>query len=155
MRISRRTILKAAGALPLAVGNLGMAARAQMAAAAPAAGAVPPVLFVHGNGDHAALWITTLWRMESNGVARERMSAINFTDPLARKDDDKPEPMKSSTEDQRRELGEAIKQLKRRTGCRGRPPRARAVQRGADRRAGLAGIGKQDCDRRADLLAIR
>ena len=29
-----------------------------------------------------------------------------------------------------------------------------AVQRGADRGAGLAGVGKQNCDRRVDLLAI-
>src|SRR5512141_1715147 len=115
MRISRRSILKAAGTLPLAAGNFGFAAWAQTAPAAPSAAEIPPVLFVHGNGDHAALWITTLWRMESNGVPRGRMFAINVTDPLARADDTKPEPNKSSTEDQRRELGEAIKELKRRT----------------------------------------
>jgi lipase len=63
------------------------------------------------------VWITTLWRMESNGVPRDRMFAINFTDPLARTDDTQPEPNKSSTEDQRRELGDAIKELKRRTGA--------------------------------------
>ncbi len=115
MNISRRAILKGAGALPLIVRNFGFAARAQTATAA--AGEIPPVLFVHGNGDHAALWITTLWRMETNGIPRERMFAINFTDPLARADDTKAEPNKSSTEDQRRELGEAIKELKRRTGA--------------------------------------
>jgi len=117
MNMSRRTILKGAGALPLAAGNFGMAAQAQTAPAAPGATEIPPILFVHGNGDHAALWITTLWRMESNGVPRERMLAINFTDPLARADDTKPEPNKSSTEDQRRELGEAVKELKQRTGA--------------------------------------
>lgn len=117
MHISRRTILKGAGALPLAAGSFGLAAFAQVAPAAPSTGEIPPVLFVHGHGDHSALWITTLWRMESNGVPRERMVAINFTDPLARADDAKPEPNKSSTEDQRRELGEAIKELKRRTGA--------------------------------------
>ena len=117
MSLSRRTILKGAGALPLAVGSFGLAAFAQTVPAVPSASQVPPVLFVHGNGDHAALWITTLWRMESNGVPRDRMVAINFTDPLARADDTKPEPNKSSTEDQRRELGDAIKELKRRTGA--------------------------------------
>ncbi|MGA7994998.1 MAG: hydrolase [Bradyrhizobium sp.] len=116
MKISRRTILRGAGALPLAVGNFGFAALAQTTAA-PNATEIPPVLFVHGNGDHAALWMTALWRMESNGVARDRMSAINFTDPLARADDTKAEPDKSSTEDQRRELGEAVQELKRRTGA--------------------------------------
>ena len=45
------------------------------------------------------------------------MFAINFTDPLARTDDTKQEPNRSSTEDQRRELGEAIQELKRRTGA--------------------------------------
>src|ERR1700686_3276612 len=117
MLISRRTILKGAAALPLAAGNFGLAALAQVPPAASGAAEVPPILFVHGNGDHAALWITTLWRMESNGVPRDRMFAINFTDPLARADDTKPEPNKSSTEDQRRELGEAIKQLKQHTGA--------------------------------------
>src|SRR3954453_16427011 len=87
MHISRRTILKGAGALPLAVNSLGLRAFAQAPSAAPGATDVAPILFVHGNGDQAALWTTTLWRMESNGVPRERMFAINFTDPLARSDD--------------------------------------------------------------------
>src|SRR3954467_2857592 len=117
MRISRRTILTSAGALPLLAGNFSRLAFAQAPASIGSEAAVPPVLFVHGNGDHAALWITTAWRMESNGVARERMFAINLTDPLARADDTKPEPNKSSTEDQRRELGEAIQQLKLSTGA--------------------------------------
>jgi pimeloyl-ACP methyl ester carboxylesterase len=117
MRISRRTVLKGVGTLPLAAGNFGFSAFAQTPPAAASAAEVPPMLFVHGNGDHAALWMTTLWRMESNGVPRDRMFAINFTDPLARTDDTKPEPNKSSTEDQRRELGDAIKELKRRTGA--------------------------------------
>src|SRR5882672_20714 len=117
MSISRRTLLKGAGVLPLAAGNLGFAAFAQTPPAAPGAADVPPFLFVHGNGDHAALWLTTLWRMESNGVSRDRMFAINFTDPLARADDTKAEPNKSSIEDQRRELGEAVQELKRRTGA--------------------------------------
>jgi pimeloyl-ACP methyl ester carboxylesterase len=116
MNLSRRTVLKGVGALPLAAGNFAFSALAQTAPAAPGAD-VPPVLFVHGNGDHAALWITTLWRMESNGVPRDRMLAINFTDPLARTDDAVAQPNRSSTEDQRRELSEAIKELKRRTGA--------------------------------------
>src|SRR3954467_15414651 len=117
MRISRRTILTSAGALPLLAGNFSRLAFAQAPASIGSEAAVPPVLFVHGNGDHAALWITTAWRMESNGVARERMLAINFTDPLARADDTQPESNRSSSEDQRRELGEVIKELKRRTGA--------------------------------------
>src|SRR3979411_1444015 len=106
MHLSRRAVLKGAGILPLAAGNFGFSAFAQAPPAAPSATEVPPVLFVHGNGDHAALWITTLWRMESNGVRRDRMFAINFTDPLARTDDSKPEPNKYSTAEQRRELAD-------------------------------------------------
>src|SRR3954465_11851117 len=117
MTISRRTILKGAGALPLLSGEFGMAAFAQGPPATSTPAQIPPILFVHGNGDHAALWITTAWRMESNGVPRERMFAINFTDALARADDTQPEPNRSSAEDQRRELGEAIKELKRHTGA--------------------------------------
>ncbi|WP_291869218.1 hydrolase [Bradyrhizobium sp.] len=116
MSLSRRTLLKGASALPLAAGTFGLPAFAQIATSAPPA-QVPPMLFVHGNGDHAALWITTLWRMESNRVPRDRMLAINFTDPLARTDDAVAQPNRSSTEDQRRELGEAIQELKRRTGA--------------------------------------
>jgi hypothetical protein len=55
--------------------------------------------------------------MESNGVPRERMFAINFTDPLARTDDKVEQAGRSSTEDQRRELADAIKELKGRTGA--------------------------------------
>ncbi len=117
MNLTRRTILKGMGTLPLLADALALPAQAQTAAAAAAAGELPPVLFVHGNGDHAALWMTTLWRMESNGVPRARMSAINFTDPLARNDDAVAQPNRSSTEDQRRELNEAIKALKERTGA--------------------------------------
>jgi pimeloyl-ACP methyl ester carboxylesterase len=117
MRLTRRTILKGAGALPLLAGDFGFSASAQPASAPLAASDIPPVLFVHGNGDHAALWITTLWRMESNGVPHDRMLAINFTDPLARTDDKVEQANRSSSEDQRRELGEAIAELKRRTGA--------------------------------------
>ena len=121
MGLTRRTMLWGTGALPLLAGNLASnlssSAMAQTASTPSVAADVPPILFVHGNGDHAALWITTLWRMESNGVPRERMLAINFTDPLARTDDKVEQPNRSSTEDQRRELGEAVKELQRRTGA--------------------------------------
>jgi pimeloyl-ACP methyl ester carboxylesterase len=122
MSPSRRQILKSAGSLPLLAASLGFSAFSSQAWAQPAPAAsgpaeMPPVLFVHGNGDHAALWISTLWRMESNGVPRDRMLAISFTDPLARTDDKVEQPNRSSTEDQRRELGEAVQELKRRTGA--------------------------------------
>ena len=114
MALSRRMLLRGAAALPLLAKNFPVPASAQSGAGARE---VPPILFVHGNGDHAALWITTMWRMESNGVARDRMVAINFTNPVARNDDTVAQPNRSSTEDQRRELADAIKALKQRTGA--------------------------------------
>jgi hypothetical protein len=117
MRVSRRSILKGVAALPLAANSFGFGAAAQSNPVAPRASQVPPILFVHGNGDHAALWMTTLWRMESNGLTRDRLFAINFTDPLAPTDDGAPQKDRSSTEDQRRELGDAIQELKRRSGA--------------------------------------
>jgi len=117
MGISRRTLLGAAGTLPLLTRGLTAPAVAQTPPNAAISTEIPPILFAHGNGDHAALWITTLWRMESNGVPRERLAAINFTDPLARSDDSVPQENRSSTADQRRELAEAIRDLKQRTGA--------------------------------------
>ncbi|MBR0934966.1 hydrolase [Bradyrhizobium jicamae] len=116
MELSRRTILKGAGALSLLGGRLGAPALAQAAPGVSGAD-IAPILFVHGNGDQAPLWVTTIWRMESNGVPRERMFAINFTDPLARTDDKVEQAGRSSTEDARRELGEAIRELKQKTGA--------------------------------------
>ncbi|WP_407149658.1 hydrolase [Bradyrhizobium sp. ORS 86] len=116
MDLSRRTILKGAGALSLLGSRLGGSAMAQAAPDAPG-GDIPPILFVHGNGDQAPLWMTTIWRMESNGVPHQRLLAVNFTDPLARADDKVEQAGRSSTDDQRRELGEAIKELKQATGA--------------------------------------
>src|SRR5438034_4417865 len=117
MSILRRTILRGAAVLPFAAFSLRFGAAAQTDPVVRGGAQIPPILFVHGNGDHAALWMTTLWRMESNGVARDRLFAINFTDPQARADDAVPQQNRSSTEDQRRELSDAIKELKRRTGA--------------------------------------
>jgi hypothetical protein len=114
MTLSRRSILKAVSVLPLATANFTLRASAQTASAPTD---IAPILFVHGNGDYAALWLTTLWRMETNGVTRERMSAINFTDPLARTDDKVMQADHSSAEDQRRELAAAVAELKQRTGA--------------------------------------
>lgn len=117
MKLSRRTILLGTGSLPFAVASLRTGAWAQAAPSAAPGAEVPPILFVHGNGDYDALWMTTMWRMESNGIARDRMAAINFTDPLARSDDKVEQANRSSIEDQRRELTAAIAELKRRTGA--------------------------------------
>jgi hypothetical protein len=117
MSISRRRFLKGAAVLPVVAHGFGFGAAAQTSSATAGGADIPPILLVHGNGDHAALWMTTLWRMESNGIPRDRLFAINFTDPLARTDDSVAQANRSSTEDQRRELGDAIRELKRRTGA--------------------------------------
>ncbi|WP_376087255.1 hydrolase [Roseomonas sp. CCTCC AB2023176] len=76
-----------------------------------------PLLLVHGNGDHAALWMTTIWRWESNGWPRDRLRALDFTDPLARNDDAVPQPLRSGTDDALRELRAEIAALRARTGA--------------------------------------
>jgi triacylglycerol lipase len=58
---------------------------------------MPPIVFVHGNGDTAALWLTTQWRFESNGWPRDRLHAIEVPYPLARDDDSKPQAGRTST----------------------------------------------------------
>ena len=48
---------------------------------------LPPVVFVHGNGDSSALWINNIWRFEANGYKRGQLFAIDFPYPNARRDD--------------------------------------------------------------------
>ena len=76
----------------------------------------PPVLFVHGNGDSAALWTTIVWRFESNGYDPARLFAIDFTSPSARTDDTKPQENRSSTDDALRELSAKVAEIQSRTG---------------------------------------
>ena len=68
----------------------------------------PPIVFVHGNGDSAALWHTTVWRWESNGWPRERLFAVNMPNPQARDDDTKEQPGRSGSADQRRHLAAEV-----------------------------------------------
>src|SRR5712691_3240997 len=116
MKLTRRQLLHSAIA-SIAAAELPWLTQAQPNPAAPGQAPRTPILFVHGNGDHAALWIATLWRFESNGYPRECMHAFNFTDPLARADDAVAEKGRSSTEDQLRELKAAIRAVRERTGA--------------------------------------
>jgi pimeloyl-ACP methyl ester carboxylesterase len=59
----------------------------------------PPIVFMHGNGDSAALWQTTIWRFESNGWPRERLFAVDQPNPVARDDDAVAQAGRSSTGD--------------------------------------------------------
>jgi pimeloyl-ACP methyl ester carboxylesterase len=76
-----------------------------------------PILFVHGNGDQAPIWLTALWRFESNGYRRERLYALNFTDPMARDDDGVPQANRSSTQDQLNELTQVIDRIRSATSA--------------------------------------
>ncbi|MBP7063503.1 alpha/beta fold hydrolase [Ferrovibrio sp.] len=87
------------------------------AAAPPAAPPPTPIVFVHGNGDTAALWHTILWRFESNGFPRDRLAAIDFRYPLARNADDKEQALRSSSTEARQELAAFVADVKRRTGA--------------------------------------
>ena len=106
LEIGRRPLMLAAAALT--------AGCAGLAAAKP----LPPILFVHGNGDTAALWLTTLWRFESNGWPRERLHAIHLPYPLARDSDDTPQPGRTSTAEHRAYLAAEIDRVLAATGAR-------------------------------------
>jgi pimeloyl-ACP methyl ester carboxylesterase len=76
-----------------------------------------PIVFVHGDSDQAAIWQTAIWRFESNLYPRNRLFAINFTDPQARDDDTVAQANRSSTQDQLRELTAFVGGVKARTGA--------------------------------------
>lgn len=76
-----------------------------------------PILFVHGNGDSSALWITTLWRFEANGYPRERLFTIDYPYPTARDDDTIPQPSRSSTDEQRTQLAARVDAVLAQTGA--------------------------------------
>lgn len=76
----------------------------------------PPILFVHGNGDSSALWLTTVWRFESNGYPRELLHALDFPSPSARDDDDVAQANRSGTGEQRAFLAAEVGALLARTG---------------------------------------
>lgn len=103
----RRWLLAAASAL-----------LASCALPPPAPDLPPPVVFVHGNGDSAALWSTTQWRFESNGWPRERLHAIDLPYPLARDADDQPQPGRSSAADHMRFLSAEVDKVLAATGAK-------------------------------------
>lgn len=104
MRFTRRSLLAALLLVLLAV------------TAARAADGSPPILFVHGNGDSAAIWLMTIWRFESNGYESSRLFAINHPRPTARSDDTKEQENRSGTADQLKELAAKIAEIRAATG---------------------------------------
>jgi triacylglycerol lipase len=79
---------------------------------------LPPIVFIHGNGDSAALWTTTLWRFESNGWPRERLLAIDVPYPQARDDDGKMQEGRSSTAENMAYLSAEVDKFLQSTGAR-------------------------------------
>jgi triacylglycerol lipase len=77
----------------------------------------PPIVFVHGNGDTAALWLTTEWRFESNGWPRNRLYAVDIPYPTAREDDTKPQEGRSSTTENMQYLSAEVDKVLRATGA--------------------------------------
>ena len=106
--IFRRSFLGVVAAVVLAAG----------CASNPSMQEAPPVVFVHGNGDTAVLWQTTVWRFESNGWPRERLHAVDIPYPLAREDDARPQEGRSSTAEQMAYLSAEVDKVLAATGAR-------------------------------------
>jgi len=98
---------------------IGAAASTMLAACAtgPAPADLPPIVFVHGNGDTAGLWLTTIWRFESNAWPSSRLHAIDLPYPLARDDDTKPQEGRSSTDEHMRYLSAEVDRVRAATGA--------------------------------------
>ncbi len=100
------------------LGALFFAAAAALAGCAtPPPETAPPVVFVHGNGDTAALWMTTIWRFESNGWPRERLHAVHFPYPQSRDADAVPQAGRSSADEQMQHLAAEVNKVLRATGA--------------------------------------
>jgi triacylglycerol lipase len=105
---ARRLFLGLAASLALLAG---------CASAPPSFEEAPPIVFVHGNGDTGALWQTTAWRFESNGWPRSRLHAIDHPYPLARDDDTKAQPGRSSTAEHMAYLKAEVDKVLKATGA--------------------------------------
>ena len=75
---------------------------------APTSRSPDPIIFVHGNGDDASRWVPVIWLFESNGYPADRLFAIRFHDPVARVDDTRDEPNRSSTTESMEQLSRFV-----------------------------------------------
>ncbi|MBC5765311.1 alpha/beta fold hydrolase [Ramlibacter albus] len=106
MTLTRRFLLAAAAALLVSC------------AQGPSLTEAPPIVFVHGNGDTAGLWQTTIWRFESNGWPRERLHAIDMPLPSAREDDTKEQAGRSSAAEHAVFLKSEVDKVLKATGAK-------------------------------------
>ena len=77
-----------------------------------------PIIFVHGNGDSAALWQTTLWRFESNGWSRDMLHTLDVPYPLARDADNKEQAGRTSTTEHMQSLRALVNSVLQKTGAK-------------------------------------
>ena len=112
----RRDVLLAGAAGAASLGALGLGG-CMSAAVDPRSATLPPIVLVHGNGDTAALWTTTIWRFESNGWPRDRLHALDLVYPLARDDDTKAQPGRTSIAEYTAALAAEIQKVLARTGA--------------------------------------
>ena len=106
----RRGLLAAGGAL------LAGTAPAQELRDRPAGQEIAPIVFVHGNGDNAALWMPTIWRFESNYYPRARLFAVDMRLPTARRVDAARDPGRSSIDEATAQLAQEVARVRRITG---------------------------------------
>jgi triacylglycerol lipase len=106
MTITRRLLLALAGAALAAC------------ASGPSLEQYPPIVFVHGDGNNAALWQTTVWRFESNGWPRDRLYAIDVPYPQARGDDARPQAGRSSAAENMAFLKAQVEKVLSTTGAK-------------------------------------
>jgi len=82
-----------------------------------AATAQTPVIFVHGNGDHAGLWDNVIWRFESNGYPASRLFAVDLPNPSASSTLTAVELNRSTPEDQTAALAAFVTRVLLATGA--------------------------------------
>lgn len=76
-----------------------------------------PILFLHGNGDSAALWHTTLWRFESNRYDSARLFTLDLPYPLARDVDRKAQAARSGSAEYAQALAVKVESILHETGA--------------------------------------
>ena len=111
--LPRRSLLLATAAAAATLTLAGCATQS-----GPSLAETPPIVFVHGNGDTAALWQTTVWRFESNGWPHDRLHAIDVPYPLSRDDDTKSQPGRTSAAEHMAYLKAEVDKVLKATGAR-------------------------------------
>ena len=78
----------------------------------------PPIVFLHGNGDSFACWLTTVWRFETNGWPSDRLFALQQPYPWARDDDTVAQPGRSSSAEAMEFLKTEVQRVLAQTGAK-------------------------------------